>query len=221
LSLVVLHIFSTLNLHAEKGSWDTFFTAHKSTVKTEIILKEEHGYLFDVYAPTHPGTPKIQGKLGYFIGTPTHRHPWKGRHTPFNSPSKDLRVPPHPVVGDIPSRWWRAAFIRRPVHSCRHMGKGLRCADCGREFRGERRHRCSDRVLTVLQTQYPHRALDSASYIHHSCLTKIFRATSGTAQPFPEVRNSSFSHHIVPWAQAAISPNSVCSPLPADIFWVC
>jgi len=73
------------------------------------------------------------------------------------------------------------------------MGKGLKCADCGREFRGERRRRCSDTIQSHLRQKHMNTFASAEDFVHEACsvlLRKKFGALNGTQ---PEVSTSRFS----------------------------
>ena len=104
-SHVQFRSINAVQLDVEKTSREKPFNIYTTTVPTACVCKEECGDFLYVCAPIPHATPKIQGKFGHHTGAPIHWRPWKGRHTSFNSPSKVLRAPPQPVVGDVPSRW--------------------------------------------------------------------------------------------------------------------
>jgi hypothetical protein len=71
------------------------------------------------------------------------------------------------------------------------MGKGLKCADCGREFRGERRRLCSDYILTLLHKKISQSRPIASGHIHESCSIKLHKEFKGLEPGQPEVSTKS------------------------------
>ena len=71
------------------------------------------------------------------------------------------------------------------------MGKGLKCADCGREFRGEGRRACSDDILARLLSRACSTSVGGPQWIHESCLAKLRRSVESIDHGQPEVCPSS------------------------------
>jgi len=67
------------------------------------------------------------------------------------------------------------------------MGKGMKCADCGREFRGERRRPCSEHILTLLRRKYLTFSQIDLPLIHDSCAINLHKAFNGKENIQPEV----------------------------------
>ena len=59
------------------------------------------------------------------------------------------------------------------------MGKGLKCTDCGRKFRGERRQPCSEQFLTMLRQKIPESAVCCLDFVHEVCSAKLWREYGG------------------------------------------
>ena len=95
------------------------------------------------------------------------------------------------------------------------MGKGLKCADCGREFRGGARTPCSPQLLKFLALEHPNSTFSSGHFVHPQCKNRMWRVWKGESEGQRKVRTGVFYYE--PLARLCLNLNHsllVCSSLP-------
>lgn len=55
------------------------------------------------------------------------------------------------------------------------MVKFLKCADCKRKFREERRRPCSEQLLVLLRQKYSESIASSDDFVHETCQAKLYK----------------------------------------------
>ena len=76
------------------------------------------------------------------------------------------------------------------------MGKGLECADCGREFRVEGRLACSEQVLMCLWKKYPDSTASSLDFVHVLCRMGLQLHFQPSEDILPEVSPGHISQYL-------------------------
>ena len=142
-----------------------------------FVCKKECRSLFFVPRPSPPPPPKIQGNFRHIFASPPRRISGGGEihhSTHHRRLSQILQFPPSFIF--FP--WWSfrpplAVRALLHLHGSGVMGKFLKCADCGKIFRGKRRRPCSQHILTILRRKNSECTASASDFVHENCFLSL------------------------------------------------